>query len=182
MWAAETGLVTVTDQWPEEPMRSRRCRPSLGRVARVPRSALSGYRLFHVTARGVDRCLIYQDDEDYSLFLRLFRRAMHREEVQAHAYCLMPNHYHAVLEGGIELISSAMRWLNGSYAREFNARHGRSGHLFQERYYSGVVESEAHLGRACEYVWENAVRAGLCASRSEWPWHGAVLLRPDPRP
>ena len=118
---------------------------------------------------------MYRDEEDFRFFLRLFRRVMRREEFQVHVYCLMPNHWHAVVEGPIEQISRALHWLNGIYSREFNARHGRSGHLIQERFFSGVIEDDDHFTNACEYVWNNPVRAGLCTEPHEWPWSGQTL-------
>jgi putative transposase len=147
-------------------------------MSRVPRGALPAYGRFHLTVRGVNRCRIFLDEEDYRFFLRLFRRVMRREELQVHAYCLMPNHWHAVVEGSMELISRAMHWLNGKYARDFNARYDRSGHLLQERFYSVVIEDDDHLSNACEYVWNNPVRAGLCPSAADWPWSGRIFIGP----
>jgi REP element-mobilizing transposase RayT len=145
-------------------------------VSRVPRSELPSYGVFHITARGVDRCVIFRDRDDYGLFTIRFLRVMRKEGLQVHAYCWMPNHYHAVIEGPMEAISRAFHWLNGFHAREFNARHGRIGHLLQERFHSKVVENDGHFGRACEYVWDNPVRAGLCATRGDWPWIGGQQL------
>jgi REP element-mobilizing transposase RayT len=146
-------------------------------MARIPRGELPGYGFFHLTSRGVDRCLIFRDADDYRLFVLLLRSAMRREGLRVHAYCCMPNHYHAVVEGPMEAISRALHRLNGIHAREFNARHGRSGHLLQERFHSEVIETDEHFLNACEYVWNNPVRAGLCSSRREWPWSGVLLRR-----
>ena len=86
------------------------------------------------------------------------------------AYCLMTNHFHLVLqiaEGGL---SAGMQWLNGTASRATNQRHGRSAHLFRNRFSSALIETDAHLVAACRYVVLNPVRAGLCAHPDEWPW------------
>jgi putative DNA methylase len=68
-----------------------------------------------------------------------------------------------------------MHWVNGIYAREFNERYERTGHLFQSRFYVRVIRDDEHLGNACAYVWNNPVRAGLCLEAHEWVWSGALL-------
>lgn len=65
-----------------------------------------------------------------------------------------------------------MHWLNGAYARRFNRRHARRGHLFAERFSAYLVESDRHFEAACRYVIENPVRAGLCPSVGDWLWSG----------
>src|SRR5262245_35444113 len=102
-------------------------------MPRLPRNVLPQYAVFHVTVRGVNRCVIYRDAEAYRLFVALFRRVVAREALRVEAYCLMPNHFHAIVECDRDALSRAMKRLNGIYAQEFNARHGRVGHLYQER-------------------------------------------------
>ena len=67
-------------------------------------------------------------------------------------------------------LSAGLHWLNGRYAREFNKRHGRFGHVFAERFQARVIESEEYLFDACEYVAQNPVAAGLCDAPEDWPW------------
>jgi putative transposase len=87
-----------------------------------------------------------------------------------YAYCLMPNHYHLVLSTERESLSKGMHRLNGLYAQRFNRRHGRVGHLFQNRFSAYVIESDAHLLSAILYVGDNPVRAGLAERPADWPW------------
>jgi hypothetical protein len=82
----------------------------------------------------------------------------------------MGTHYHAVLEARREDVSLGMRKLNGAYARRFNARHGRRGHLFEDRFSSWVVEDEARLEATIPYVLWNPVRANLRSSPIDWDW------------
>jgi putative transposase len=73
-------------------------------------------------------------------------------------------------------LSTGMQWLNGVYARRFNARHDRRGHLFQDRFWCGAIESDDVLTLTCEYVLNNALRAKLCRRAADWPWRGGSVL------
>ena len=91
----------------------------------------------------------------------------------------MHTHYHLVVLTGLDpAVSAAMQRLNGVYAREFNRRHHRRGHLFGQRYSPTVVEDERHLAAACSYVLLNPVTAGLVRSVEDWPWSGGAELEP----
>jgi REP element-mobilizing transposase RayT len=143
-------------------------------MARLPRSALPAHGIYHVTARGVDRCAIVRDDLDRTRFVALLRAVAAREGLVVHAYCLMNNHFHAIVESSLEQLSRALQRVNGVYAQRFNRRHARTGHLFQERFHSKLVRDEAHLADACAYTWDNPVRAGLCDAAAQWPWNGRI--------
>jgi REP element-mobilizing transposase RayT len=88
----------------------------------------------------------------------------------------MGTHYHLVLEASRAQLSDGMRRLNGDYARRFNRRHGRRGHLFEERFSSFVLRDERHLEAAVAYVLQNPVRAGLCAQARDWQWSAAAAF------
>jgi putative transposase len=98
------------------------------------------------------------------------------------AYCLMTNHYHLVVGTPVANISAGMHRLNGEYARWFNRRHGHFGHLFEDRFHSGVIETDGYLLEACRYVLLNPVRAGIVRTPAEWSWssYGATLTRSQP--
>jgi hypothetical protein len=95
----------------------------------------------------------------------------------------MPNHYHLVLEIPATDISIGMHWLNFRYAQSFNHRHGLDGHLFQDRFYSGLVEGDWHLLELSRYLALNPVNARLCARPDEWIWssYSAVAGLAPPR-
>ncbi len=82
----------------------------------------------------------------------------------------MENHFHAVVDADAEELSAGMRELKSLYSHRFNDRHDRRGPLFQGRFDLRVIESEEYLSVACEYVWNNPVKAGLCATAADWPW------------
>jgi REP element-mobilizing transposase RayT len=117
----------------------------------------------------VARTATFRADDEYRLFLRLLVRVVERHEWRMHGFCLMPNHYHLVVETELCRLSAGVQGLNGVYAQAFNRRHGRWGHLFGERFASWVVE-DAHLVNTIEYVLQNPVRAGLVARAADWPW------------
>lgn len=138
-------------------------------MARIPRSLLPD-GIYHAIARGVNRCSIFGDDEDRQLMLRLVLDNVERWSWDFHVLCLMGNHYHFVFESTRQALSNGMHRLNGRYAAAFNARHGRSGHLFGDRFACRVVEDEPYLEQLCAYVLNNPVRAGLCKRAADWPW------------
>jgi REP element-mobilizing transposase RayT len=118
----------------------------------------------------VARAPIYLDRDDHRLFLVLLRIAVERWSWLFHVLCLMPNHFHLVVETTGPRLSAGMHYVNGVYAETFNAKYERSGHLFGDRFNTRVVETEKQLLATCRYVLENPVRAGLCATPAEWPW------------
>jgi REP-associated tyrosine transposase len=146
-------------------------------VTCVPRSArgILGDGFFHVTARGNGRALLFLDEVDYRAFLRLLANVAAKSGWRLHAYCLMPNHFHLVVESRGPALSAGMRALNGGYAQYFNNRHDRSGHLFQGRYGARLIEQKGHWDEARRYVVENPVRAGMCERVEDYPWSALLL-------
>ncbi|HSS80111.1 MAG TPA: transposase [Gaiellaceae bacterium] len=142
-------------------------------MPRFPRSQLEG-GYFHVTARGAGNALIFVADLDRLDFLHLLESTTRRLGWRALAHCLMGTHYHLILEATRESLSAGMQRLNGVYALRFNRRHGRTGHLFAERFSSYVIRDERHLEAAVEYVLQNPVRAGLCDEARDWAWAAAA--------
>jgi putative transposase len=89
----------------------------------------------------------------------------------------MTNHFHLVLENRLPNLAEGMHRLNGIYARAFNERHERTGHLFGSRFYAKAISDDAQLFNTAEYVFDNPVRAGLCGGRQQWPWLGGNYWR-----
>ncbi len=119
--------------------------------------------IYHVMSRGDRREEIFLDDEDRRRFLRTLGEACERAGWQVHAYCLMGNHFHLVLETPQPTLVAGMKWFLGTYTQRFNARHGMRGHLFAGRYKSLVVDGsdDMYLRVVCDYVHLNPARAGL---------------------
>jgi REP element-mobilizing transposase RayT len=138
-------------------------------VARPLRICVPG-GVYHVIARGNERAAIYRDDADRFRFLRTLAHVVDRFGWLCHAYCLMGNHYHLVVETTRPNLPTGIQQLNGPYAQRFNERHGRCGHVFQARYRSILVEKDSHLLALCRYVVLNPVRAGLCPRPDAYYW------------
>jgi putative transposase len=132
--------------------------------------------MYHVTARGVARSQLFFYDLDYRAFVALYRDTVERFSWKAHAFCLMPNHYHLVVAAPLEQLSAGMHRLNCLYAMRFNKRYDRPGHLFQNRFDARLIEGDRQLGAVCRYVIDNPVRARLCRYRDAWPWSGRAWL------
>jgi putative transposase len=126
--------------------------------------------LYHVTARGNGRQPIFIDEADREAFLAALTSVVARYHVRCHAYCLMGNHHHLLLETPEANLSHAMRQLNGVYSQGFNRRHGRSGHVFEGRFQAQVVDKDAYLRAVCRYIVLNPVRAGLVEHPRGWAW------------
>jgi REP element-mobilizing transposase RayT len=109
-------------------------------------------------ARGNERRAIYRDDEDRHRFLETMGEMAERFAVLVHSYCLMPNHYHLIVETPRGNLSQAVGWLQVTYTVRFNHRHRRSGHLFQGRFKAQLVEADAYAQWLVEYVHLNPVR------------------------
>lgn len=139
--------------------------------------------IYHVIARCIPGRLLFVDEVDRYGFLVILARAADRFDVVIHAYCLMGTHYHLALQTREANLSQAMHWINLSYARRFNRRHGSSGHVLQDRFKAIVVERDPHLLELGRYVVLNPVRAGLCAAPEGWEWSSYLAtagLRPEP--
>jgi putative transposase len=126
--------------------------------------------LYHVTTRGNNRAPLYHDEPDYTAFERTFAKVCTRYEWACHAYCLMPNHYHLVVETPEPNLGAGMHVLNLSYARWFNWRHSCIGHVFEAPYRDNPITEEPHLLQTYRYVALNPVRARLCSTPEDWPW------------
>lgn len=138
-------------------------------MPRKPRHQATG-STYHVTTRGNNRRSIVIDGQDAWGFLFLFAQVVRKHEWTCLGYCLMQNHYHFVIRLTEPNLAAGMAVLNGVWAKRFNNRHGCTGHLFERRYRSPLVESEHHLLESFRYVPLNPVRARLCRHPRAWPW------------
>ena len=134
--------------------------------------------LYHVTSRGNERKPIFRNESDFSTFIEVLNDVCDRYNWVIHAYCLMTNHYHLLIETPDANLSKGMRQLNGVYTQRFNRNYQRVGHLFQGRYKSILVVKDSYLLELCRYIVLNPVRAnGMVDHPSEWQWsssHGTT--------
>jgi putative transposase len=127
-------------------------------------------------ARGNNKMPIFLDDLDRARFLEMLEAIVSTYEIDLWLFCLMENHYHLVFRTRRPNLSLAVGCLNGRYARWWNKRHHRVGHMFQGRFKAQIVEASVYLVRLCRYVLLNPVRAGLCSHPAQWPWSSYRML------
>ena len=141
-------------------------------MARIARVVVPNYP-HHITQRGNRRQQTFFSKRDYQYYLRLALEAREKALVEVWAYCLMPNHVHMILVPGAEDgLSKYLAPIHHKYALAVNKRMRWKGHLWQERFYSAVMD-EIHLLQAVRYVELNPVRAKLCDKAQDWKWSSA---------
>ena len=135
--------------------------------------------LYHVTSRGDRQEAIFDDDQDRTAFLNVLGEVISRFRWRCHAYCLMGNHYHLMMETPEGNLTKGMRQLNGVFTQWSNRRHKRSGHLFQGRYKAILVNRDSYFLELARYIVLNPVRAAMVKHPSQWKWssYGATSGR-----
>ena len=140
--------------------------------------------LYHVTSRGNGKQRIFRHDKDRRYFLDLLDHIAQRFHFIFHAYCLMDNHYHLLVETPEGNLSRGMRQVNGIYTQRFNWKYKTTGHIFQGRYKAILVDKETYLLELARYVVLNPVRAHMTDTPEDWPWssYRATAGIEDPQP
>lgn len=139
-------------------------------MPRIERGVVEGC-IYHVLNRGNGKQVVFHKDRDYWSFVDLLREAKKKYPVNLYAYCLMPNHFHLVLAPvRADELSRLMQWLMTSHVRRYHQHYGSSGHVWQGRFKSFVVQEDSHLLNVLRYVEGNPVRAALVESAKDWTW------------
>ena len=125
--------------------------------------------MYHVFARGTGYRVIFEDDSDRCEFCRRLGMLIQNVPGSLIAWCLMGNHFHLIVNMRIDVLSRFMKRLNGGYARCFNERHGRVGHLFEGRFGSEAISSDSQLLAAVRYVHRNPIAPGL-SKTCDYQW------------
>ncbi len=125
---------------------------------------------YHVMNRGRRGETIFVDDDDYKLFLKVMEEAVGLWNVHICGYCLMPNHYHLLLQTPDANLSRCMRHINGVYTQRFNRRHRLDGPLFRGRFKSILVGDDNYLIQLLRYICFNPVKAGMTKEPEDYPW------------
>ncbi|BCA78386.1 transposase [Desulfuromonas sp. AOP6] len=139
-------------------------------MPRTSRGLADGY-CYHILNRGNNRQQVFHKNQDYLAFINLLSEATERYPITLFAYCLMPNHFHLLVraEKGEEL-SRCMQWLMTSHVRRYHRHYGGSGHVWQGRYKSFIVQQDNYLVTAARYIEANPLRAGMVDEAQNWPW------------
>lgn len=123
--------------------------------------------IYHVIQRGIDRMVIFRDDDDRQMFLNLLRLQV-CESFKIYCYCLMDNHIHLLVKS--DRLSFHIHHIASIYAMWFNHKYNRRGYLFQDRFKSEVIEDEGYLLRCFRYILRNPVKAGICEKIEIYGW------------
>lgn len=138
----------------------------------MPRTARkkSSTNIYHIVMRGINRQIIFEDEEDCIRFTQTIQRYKEKCGYDIYAYCLMGNHVHILLKVGKEPLEQVMRRICGSYVYWYNQKYQRMGNLFQGRFKSEPVEDQAYFITVLRYIHQNPVKAGLVKSVEQYRW------------
>lgn len=128
----------------------------------------TGY--YHVIMRGINKNDLFLDEEDKQYFLDILVAKKQMREYALHAYCIMDNHVHLVIEEGTENIGIIMKRINVTYAMYLNRKYERIGPVFQDRFKSEEIEDEEYLLSVIRYIHQNPIKAGMAGRLQEYKW------------
>jgi putative transposase len=171
---AKQGTAQNKGRTPQFPISAKIPRPSTltGFMPRIARAVAVGLP-HHVTQRGNNRRLIFDCDQDRLLYLKLLRAYSERHSLRIWGYCLMDNHVHLiVVPGHPDSLARTLRQTHADYARYSNIKRCATGHFWQNRYFSCVLDT-THCWQALAYIEKNPVRAGMVTQPTEWRWSSA---------
>lgn len=127
-------------------------------------------KTYHVVCRGINQKRIFRGARDYKKLLAIIKKAKKMYNFYLYSYNFLSNHIHLFIETKDISISKIMHYINGCYAGYFNHRNKRSGHLFQDRFYASLIDTESYFWAVSAYIDLNAVRAGLVKNPEDYPW------------
>ena len=138
----------------------------------MPRKARikSSSGIYHIMLRGINKQMIFLDNEDYKKFLCIIKECKAVCEFELFAYCLMGNHIHLLIKEGRERIDLIFKRIGSRFVYWYNKKYSRCGHLFQDRFLSEAIESDAYFITVFNYIHQNPLEAGLCKSINEYKW------------
>ena len=138
----------------------------MGRPLRIEYSGAH----YHVTSRGNEQKDVFKSQKDRERFLSYLESAVLRYGAVIHAYCLMSNHYHLLVETPSGNLSQIMKHINGAYTNYFNVKRKRAGHLFQGRYKAILIEADEYAKELSRYIHLNPVRVGMVSRPEDYQW------------
>ena len=142
-------------------------------MARKPRVNDPGF--YHIVNRGVNEAEIFNEKEDFFKFMELMLKTKYDYKVIFHAFTILPNHYHILLETTLPNLSEAMRFLNSAYAAWYNYKTGRIGHLWKGRFESYMMFDDAHSSKVIKYIERNALVLGLVEDIKDYEYQSLSL-------
>jgi len=138
----------------------------------MPRRARekSSTGIYHVMIRGINKQIVFEDNEDYEKFMRIIKDYKEVSKYEIYAFCLMSNHIHLLIKEGKEELGTVFRRIGARYVYWYNLKYKRSGHLFQDRYKSEAVETDKYFLTVLRYIHQNPIKSGIESDISKYPW------------
>ena len=138
----------------------------------MPRKARkkANSQTYHAMIRGIDRQQIFEDEEDYTTFIKILEDVQQKSKFELYAYCLMGNHVHLMIKEGEENIETIFKRIGEKYVYYYNTKYERIGHLFQDRFKSEPIDTESYFNVALRYIHQNPVKAGICPIVEDYPY------------
>ncbi len=145
---------------------------------------------YHLINRGNGKQQIFHKEGDYKAFIDVLLQVRGKYGVKLLAWCLMPNHFHLLVQPEeADQLNKWMQWLMTTHVRRYHKHYGTSGHVWQGRYKSFIVQTDEHLLTVVRYIEANPVRAALAPTAQQWPWsshqgrsNATGEFSPDPLP
>lgn len=126
--------------------------------------------IYHIIMRGINRQIIFHEDDDYHKFLQALKHYKEISDYQIYAYCLMNNHIHLLIKVESEPLAQIMRRICGKFVYWYNKKYDRAGYLFQDRFKSEPVEDDSYLLTVIRYIHQNPLKAGFVEKTEQYPW------------
>lgn len=126
--------------------------------------------IHHIVIRGINKEDLFLDDRDHCRFLEILNKYKQKTDCRVLAYCIMSNHVHLLLRTGYETVGDTMRRILISYSHYFNKKYERTGHVFQNRFFSEPVDTDVYLINVLRYIHNNPVKAGIVQRAEEYRW------------
>jgi len=138
----------------------------------MPRTArkMSSSGIYHIMLRGINRQMIFSDDEDCDRFIMALKEYKAVSGFNLYGFCLMGNHVHLLIRPGKESLELIFKRIGSKYVYWYNWKYKRCGHLFQDRYLSEAVENDQYFSAVLRYIHQNPVKAGMCISIEDYKW------------
>ncbi|MBC7194547.1 MAG: transposase [Caldisericia bacterium] len=135
--------------------------------------------IFHIISKAVEETNLFEEEEDYENFLKILKEEKENHKILLYSYCLMPNHYHLLLETFDSNLSDFMKILNFRYSLYYNFKYFRKGHLFSDRFKSYYINNEGYLLNVSRYIHLNPVEANIISNPEGYRWSSYIYYYLD---
>lgn len=134
----------------------------------------SATNIYHITMRRINQQLIFEEEYDYIMFLKILKKTKKKYPFQLYAYCIMSNHIHLLVQADLSSLELIIKSIGSSFVFWYNSKYQRSGHLFQDRFHSEPVETESYFLSVIRYIHNNPIAAGIVSNPNHYKWSSSL--------